>query len=72
MLTIDTGILVVLSQGIGPVQFFRGPLHDAPAITGRCRGGGILRERIERDGFDRGRGLNPYLSALYGEPYPGA
>jgi hypothetical protein len=30
---------------------------------GRCRGGGILRERIERDGFDRGR-VEPYLWAL--------
>jgi hypothetical protein len=38
----------------------------------RCCGGGILRERTERDGFERGRGLNPDLWTLYGEPYPGA
>src|SRR6266436_4761358 len=38
----------------------------------RCCGGGILTERTERGGFDRGRGLNPDLWTLYGEPYPGA
>src|ERR1044071_6992239 len=32
---IDTGILLVLSQGVGPVRFFRGPLQwrAAPALT---------------------------------------
>jgi len=39
---------------------------------GGSAAGGILRERTERDGFDRERGLNPYLWTLYGEPYPGA
>jgi hypothetical protein len=72
MLTIDTGILVVLSRGVGPVQFLGGRFTMRLPSRGRCRGGGILRERTERDGFDRGRGLNPYLWTLYGEPYPGA
>jgi hypothetical protein len=31
---------------------------------------GILRERIERDGFDRDPGLKRYRDT--GEPYPGA
>jgi hypothetical protein len=41
-------------------------------FAGRCRGGSILHERTERDGFDRERGLNPHLWTVYGESYPGA
>jgi hypothetical protein len=49
-----------------------GPISVARRSRGRSRGGSIPRESTERDGFDRGRGLNPYLSTVYGEPYPGA
>jgi hypothetical protein len=66
MLTIDTGILVVLSQGVGPVQFLGGRFTMRLPSRGRCRGGGILRERIERDGFDRGRVEPLPLGALRG------
>jgi hypothetical protein len=53
MLTIDTGRLVLLSQGVSPVQFLGGRVTMRLPSRGRCCGGGILRERIERNRFDR-------------------
>lgn len=58
MLTIDTGIFVVLNQGVGPAQFLGGRFTMRLPSPDRRRGGGILRGRTERDGFDRLRGLN--------------
>jgi len=46
MLIIDTGILVVLSQGVSPVQFLGSRFTMRLPSRGRCRGGGILRERV--------------------------
>src|SRR5579883_2025991 len=35
---IDTGILLVLNQGVGPVRSFRGPLQEAIWLESGCHG----------------------------------
>jgi hypothetical protein len=63
MLTIDTGILVVLSQGVSPVQFLGGRFTMRLPSRGGAAAGAFCASASSVTGLTGG-GLNPYLWAL--------